>query len=210
MQEYVLKGQTFVLYSNKTIWWKEADAILVADLHFGKVTHFRKAGISVPNDLFIEDLLEIKKILDQKAPQKLIILGDLFHSDHNHEWKLFNDLVSKFPKTETHLVLGNHDERTKELYEGSIINVHDELCMEPFHFTHETYEHPDLYNLSGHVHPAIKMRGKARQSLRLPCFYFGEKFGILPAFGSFTGSATIKPKKDDQVFAVVNDSVLVL
>ena len=65
----------------------------------------------------------------------------------------------------------------------------------------ETY-----YNLAGHVHPSIKLRGKARQSLRLPCFYFSDQNGLLPAFGKFTGTAIIRPKKTDQIFAPVSDS----
>jgi DNA ligase-associated metallophosphoesterase len=200
-------GQTLLLNANRTILWKEENAILIADLHFGKVSHFRKAGISVPNDLFISDLIKVKTILQTK-PKKLLILGDLFHSDHNHEWKLFHDLVSKFEDTETHLILGNHDERTKELYLNSSIFVHEELCLGPFHLTHETQEHPSLYNISGHIHPAVRLHGKARQSIKLPCFYFGEKFGVMPAFGSFTGTVALKPKKNDVIFAIAESKVI--
>ena len=40
----------------------------------------------------------------------------------------------------------------------------------------------------------------AGNSMRLPCFWFGEKYGVLPAFGDFTGTHRIKPKKGDQVY----------
>ncbi len=52
------------------------------------------------------------------------------------------------------------------------------------------------------------MRGKASQSLRLPCFYFGENGGIMPAFGEFTGTYTIKPKKGEKVFVIADDEVM--
>ena len=64
------------------------------------------------------------------------------------------------------------------------------------------------YNLSGHLHPGVNLRGKARQSVTLPCFYFGEQAGLLPAFGTFTGIARIQPKKNDKVFAIVEDKVI--
>ncbi|MDX1672145.1 MAG: hypothetical protein R3211_07370 [Balneolaceae bacterium] len=64
------------------------------------------------------------------------------------------------------------------------------------------------YLLSGHIHPAVKLRGKARQSMKLPCFYFGKQQGVLPAFGHFTGTHVIKPQPDDRVYAIVNQRVV--
>jgi metallophosphoesterase superfamily enzyme len=69
-------------------------------------------------------------------------------------------------------------------------------------------EAQDLYNLSGHLHPGVNMRGKARQSVTLPCFYFGENMGLLPAFGTFTGLARIYPKKNDKVFVIVEEKII--
>jgi hypothetical protein len=42
----------------------------------------------------------------------------------------------------------------------------------------------------------------------LPCFYFGKRKGLLPAFGSFTGLAAIKPKEGERVYAVVSKSIV--
>ena len=65
------------------------------------------------------------------------------------------------------------------------------------------------YNLCGHIHPAIKIFGSAKQSLRVECFYFGEKHGILPAFGRFTGNAKMpKRKKEDTVLAIANQKII--
>ena len=76
---------------------------------------------------------------------------------------------------------------------------------------HNVYFIPEpskLYNLAGHIHPAIKLKGKARQSLRVPCFYFGNENGILPAFGNFTGTASINIKKTDNVFVIAEKEVI--
>ena len=56
----------------------------------------------------------------------------------------------------------------------------------------------------------MRLRGKGRQNMKLPCFYFGERYGIMPAFGNFTGTAIIPIKEGDQVFGLTENSVLKL
>jgi len=73
--------------------------------------------------------------------------------------------------------------------------------------------HPDatdkkVYNLAGHVHPGFRLSGKAKQALTLPCFYFGEDGGLLPAFGAFTGLSRIEPKVNDQIYVIVDQSIV--
>jgi metallophosphoesterase superfamily enzyme len=67
-----------------------------------------------------------------------------------------------------------------------------------------------LYNLAGHIHPGVNLVGRGRQSLTLPCFYFGSRQGFLPAFGMFTGLARIAPKKDDKVFVVADNKIMLV
>jgi metallophosphoesterase superfamily enzyme len=52
--------------------------------------------------------------------------------------------------------------------------------------------------------------GGGRQSLHFPCFYFTPAFCVLPAFSRFTGLAMIRPKEKDNVFAIVNQSIIQL
>lgn len=91
------------------------------------------------------------------------------------------------------------------------MEVFDQLFLNPFIFTHEPPTFPDPsagYILSGHVHPAVRLKGKSRQSLKLPCFYFGEKNGLLPAFGQFTGTSVIEPAPGSEVFVIVEEKVI--
>ena len=46
------------------------------------------------------------------------------------------------------------------------------------------------------------------QELRLPCFWFQPHGAVLPAFGSFTGMASIAPRPGDRVFVVADSAVL--
>ncbi|HMU04607.1 MAG TPA: hypothetical protein PJ990_13330, partial [Saprospiraceae bacterium] len=63
------------------------------------------------------------------------------------------------------------------------------------------------YNLAGHIHPGISLKGKGRQKVTLPCFYFGINNGLLPAFGYFTGKAIIKIEKKSDIFAIAEDKI---
>ena len=66
----------------------------------------------------------------------------------------------------------------------------------------------ERYVLSGHIHPGVKIKGKARQIITLPCFYFGQTNAVLPAFGKFTGKATIKLKEQEISFAVAGKKIV--
>jgi hypothetical protein len=54
----------------------------------------------------------------------------------------------------------------------------------------------------------VTLTGAGRQRLRLPCFFLGERVGVLPAFGGFTGTAVLKPTARDRVYVVADDEVL--
>ena len=47
--------------------------------------------------------------------------------------------------------------------------------------------------LAGHWHPAVTLRGPARDHQRLACFCLVETVLVLPAFGAFTGSGPQAP-----------------
>jgi hypothetical protein len=43
---------------------------------------------------------------------------------------------------------------------------------------------------------------------RLPCFWFARGYGVLPAFGEFTGLADIAAEPGDRVVAVAEGSLV--
>ncbi len=198
------------LLPQKAIYWKRERALLMADLHLGKVNHFRKSGIAVPSKANEKNLELIIDLIKATNPERVIFLGDLFHSHYNSEWEVFGELINYFQTVSFELVIGNHDILGKNQYVRKGITVYDELCLPPFIFTHHPLENLDdqFYNLAGHVHPGATMYGKARQSVTLPCFYFGKQQGILPAFGIFTGLTRIKPKVGDGVYLIVENNVV--
>lgn len=211
MLRYEIKGQSFNLLPEKAIYWKEQETVLIADLHLGKASHFRKAGIAVPHKAEVNNIMKLGKVIREWNPRSVVFLGDLFHSYHNRMWEEFGKFLEMHNGIDYQLVLGNHDIMTEEEYDKFNIKLLQEpVTFEPFTISHYPLEEvsEQEYNLAGHIHPSVRMFGRANQSLRLPCFYFTENQGVLPAFGSFTGMFKMNPKKGDRVFVIADDEVL--
>ncbi|PWL28605.1 ligase-associated DNA damage response endonuclease PdeM [uncultured Roseivirga sp.] len=207
MSTHQLLGQTLHLLPEKGIFWEEKNYLILADLHLGKAGHFRKSGIPISDLIHSKDILILDKLIAKFKPQQVIFLGDLFHSDHNQGWEVFKRWIKFKAPLPFKLVLGNHDVLDESSYRISNLEVMEKLSLHPFDLTHIP-EETELYNLAGHIHPAVRLTGKGRQSLRLPCFYFGKKNGLLPAFGNFTGIAKINIDKTDAVFAIADNKVV--
>lgn len=205
--QFGFKGQEFVLDAQKAMYWSEERALVVADVHLGKAGHFRKHGIPVPRQVHISDLQRLNTLITTYQPAKVLFLGDLFHSDSNEEWLDFIEWSNFHTEIEQILIEGNHDILDQDSYDQTRMVVVPDYVKGAFRLTHE-FEESNEYNISGHVHPCVRLRGLARQGARLACFYFGERNGLLPAFGEFTGSHPVNTRKQDQIFAVAEGSII--
>lgn len=202
---------TLELLKEKVVWVKEKKSILIADLHFGKAAHFRKSGIPIPEPIHDSDLFALSDLFERLKPKSVYFLGDIFHSDWNDQWTILNDFLSEFKTISFHLVLGNHDVLSDSFYSYSCFIIHPKpIYLDLLLLSHEPENQIEegILNICGHIHPGMKMRAKARQSLRFPCFYLRKGQLILPAFGHFTGLAMVKPKKDEKIFAITPDRVI--
>lgn len=210
---YTINGEELWLLPGRAVWWPARRILLLADVHLGKSTHFRQKGVNAPVQVLYDDIAALDELVNLFGAQRVIVLGDLFHASENDEWQVFGEwLLSQPAKWE--LIRGNHDLLSFEAYERYNVTVYEKALLEaPFLLTHHPLDHfdhvpPGYYVLAGHVHPAVLVKGKAYQSLRVSCFYFGERQGLLPAFGRFTGCELIEPAKKDNVFVIAGDRVL--
>ena len=205
-QSIQIRNQTFILHPLRVAFWKENSMLLISDVHLGKVSHFRKFGAAVPQKIVLKNFQLLTEAVDFFHPETVCFLGDLFHSSLNNEWKLFEQWVSK-TAAKIILVAGNHDIISPLKYEALHIQVVSEIQSNEFLLTHHPEEREGFFNFSGHIHPAVKLRGTGRQTLRLPCFFKSEHQMIMPAFGEFTGLHILKPSKNDEVFALTKEIV---
>ena len=207
-------NEHFLISAQRTVFWESEKTLILSDLHLGKSGHFRKSGIAIPQNLYKEDLFRLLNEIHLFSAKKLIIVGDLFHSTMNKEHDLFLKWRKDIGNVEIHLIKGNHDILKNEWYKNAAIEIHKkQLSIRNFSFTHDINEceaKKEDYCFSGHIHPSVVMRGIAKQTISLPCFYFAKNYAVLPAFGKFTGTFPIKPTAEESVFALVENKVMKL
>ncbi len=202
-----INHSSFILHSSGSVFWEDKNILLISDVHLGKISHFRKHGLAIPENAVAENFKRLSEVVTVFNPEKIMFLGDLFHSKMNAEWKLFGDWVREIP-SEIILIEGNHDIIARQNYIDLGIAFYPELVIEDFLFTHHPFETKEFFNFCGHIHPGIKLKDIGRQSLKLACFFHQENQLILPAFGEFTGKYFIRPNQQDKVYAIVMGEVI--
>jgi uncharacterized protein len=208
-----LAGEQVYLMSERTLYWPGTSTLVVADLHWGKASTFRAAGIPVPIGTTSDDLARLDSALQRTGARRMVVLGDLFHARAGRiashtlaELRRWRSLAGTF---EILLVRGNHDRHAGDPPNDLQINcVNAPAFVPPFIFRHEPVDAEGAYGLAGHVHPGLTLVGPGLQRETLPCFLMGERAAIIPAFGSFTGLGAVQPRPGDRAFVIAGDEVL--
>lgn len=204
-------GLKIQLLPEKATYLKDFKSLLIADPHFGKAAHFRKAGIPVSEKVHVGDFMVIQNLIQKYNPENLYFLGDLFHSDYNNAWNDLETFAEYHSTIRFHLIKGNHDILPAAVYRSDLWKVHTEyLNIGQMILSHEPWTNvpSEKINLCGHVHPGISLYGVGRQKLTLPCFFVSPDQIILPAFGRFTGLFTMKCSKNDNAYVIAEKKVI--
>lgn len=211
MIECTVAGEKLVLLSEKAAYWPGRRALFVADFHLGKAASFRKLGIPMPSGTTRENIDRLERALARTRARRVIFLGDFLHSAEGRAPRTlerFGAWRAARPAIELTLVRGNHDARAGDPPEGWGMRCIDAgEALGAFVLNHEPGAVRGGYALSGHIHPSVRLAGEG-ESLRLPCFWFGTRYGVLPAFGAFTGTAEVRPRRGDQVYVIAEEEVL--
>jgi DNA ligase-associated metallophosphoesterase len=215
MIRITLAGESVTLLAERALFWEGAGALLAADVHLGKAAAFRAAAIPLPGGTTTAALARLTAALGRTGARRLVLLGDFFHARSGRAARTLAAIAEwreRHAGLEILLVRGNHDRGAGDPPPEWRFDCRDEPWSEPpFAFRHnppKPAEEPSGYVLAGHIHPAVSLSGPGRQRERLPCFLLGERVGILPAFGDFTGGAAVRPRPGDRVFAVAGDEVV--
>ena len=159
-------------------------------------------------NFIIFNFTRIKTIVRKYSPEKLTILGDLFHSKYSIS-KTLQKKVEDLPEllnTNVELVLGNHDVGCKI----KNLKIFDIKKNKNITFSHEPLKLTDnkTLNICGHYHPKLYLKNNG-DKLSFRCFAMDKTKNnlFLPAFGDLTGGYPCK--KSFKKWAIVSEEEII-
>lgn len=214
----VLHGQTLSLLPERAAWHAASRTLFIADLHLGKSASFRAQGLPVPSGTTQDNLRRLAALVQRHDAARIVFLGDLLHSPHAQRARAIAPLQAwrdAHAALRCVLVRGNHDTHAGD----PPPSLRFEIVDEPWPVDgapglaacHHPRQVPGAAVLAGHWHPAMTLRGPARDVERLACFCHvaghGDDVLVLPAFGAFTGSSPQAPPAGSTCWPVGGDRV---
>ncbi len=193
---------------SRALFLPQTKELLICDVHLGKAEYFQQNGIPLTNNSDENNFTRIETIVRKYSPEKLIILGDLFHSKYSIS-KTLQKKVEDLPeqlKTNVELVLGNHDVGCNI----KNIKIFDIRKNKNITLSHEPLNLADnkSLNICGHYHPKLYLKNNG-DKLSLRCFAMDTKKNnlYLPAFGDLTGGYLCK--KSFKKWAIISEEEII-
>jgi DNA ligase-associated metallophosphoesterase len=197
------------LFSERAAFVEEERCLVVADAHFGKAAAFRARGVPVPQGTTSGNLARLSALIAKLRPRRLVFLGDLFHARESHAPETIEQMITwrrQHAELQIVLVEGNHDLHAGAPPAALGIRIEAEPWRSgEFVFCHHPQRMAGALVVAGHLHPCVRLNGRADESVRLPCFWLRTGLVVLPAFGDFTGGASIDCEAGDRVIGVADD-----
>jgi len=202
-------NEEFTLTNQRVIYWEKEKALILSDLHVGKSATFRKSGIPISKEVLEKDLFRLETLINYFNVETLIVVGDLFHAEFNQDIQFFIDWFCEKENLKIELILGNHDKLSEKIYEKLCLTIYKEKITEnKIRFVHDNVKvSENEFIISGHTHPGVLLKGKAKQRIKLPCFQVTKNQLILPAFSNFTG-LNIRSKPKDCINFAFTDAMI--
>lgn len=204
-----LGGETVELLADRALYWPRMRTLMVADVHLGKAAAFRAGGVPLPRGATANDLARLGALVARTGAARLVVLGDFLHAAAGRVAALDAAFVA-WRRAHADLALtvvrGNHDRGAGDPPPSwHVETVSEPHLLAPFVLCHEPTAPATGFALCGHVHPGVRLAGRAYESARLPCFVLGRRRAIVPAFGRLTGLALVTPGANETVVAIAGD-----
>ncbi len=199
-------GESLLCLAERALIWPAERTLFVADVHLGKAASFRAAGVPLPSGHSSHDLDRLSSLIDVHSVRRLVILGDLVHTQTSYTATLdrnFRHFRARHVDIEMLLVRGNHDLHAGDApAEWGLNIVAEPFALGPFACCHEPQTTRCAgFVLAGHLHPALRLQ-TTREGITLPCFWRHAQGLVLPAFGSLTGKYTVRLKSGESAVVI--------
>lgn len=193
-----IAGIETTLRPSGALWLARQGLLVVADLHLEKGSAYAARGQLLPPYDTRETLNRLGAEIDALEPRTVVLLGDTLH-DRQAEARIAGpdreQLGAISDRLQLVWVCGNHDpDGAGELGGVSAESVEVAGLV----LRHEPSPAPARGEVSGHLHPCLRVRGPAGD-IRRRCFASDGQRLILPAFGAYAGGLNLR----DAAFATL-------
>jgi uncharacterized protein len=192
-------GKAFIALRSGALYWPALDALIVADLHLEKASHFAMRGQMLPPYDTRETLARLAAALDITPATTVIALGDSFHDVGGGDRLCPDDAGALKILQEDRdwiWVTGNHDSTISQRLGGHVV---DELTVEGMTLRHIPSTGRVTHEIAGHMHPSARL-SRHGHTIRRPCFVGNGRRLVVPAFGAFTGGLNILDEAFEPLF----------
>lgn len=205
-------GHALQLSAQRAAFDPHLKTLFIADAHFGKDAVFRAHGVPVPAGATTDDLARLDALIAAYRPETIVFLGDLLHGRESlgsETMRVFGEWRARHVSVRVVMVEGNHDRHAGRLPASlDVETVCEPWLHGPWALCHCPQVVDGAYVLAGHQHPVYVIASRA-DAVRVPCFRFAERYGVLPAFGAFTGGFVVNRSADDAaIYAVAQNRVI--
>jgi DNA ligase-associated metallophosphoesterase len=198
-QRMTVSGRAMIADQSGALYWPSENALIIADMHLEKGSHFAARGQLLPPYDTRSTLLALAAAIDKFNADNVIALGDSFHDSDGPSRMTPEDreiLAILQEDCDWYWVSGNHDRELPEAVGGVRVG---ELNIGGLTLRHEPMTGPVTHEIAGHMHPAAKI-SLYGHTLRRPCFIANGRRLILPAFGAYTGGLNILDEAFEPLF----------
>ncbi|HEY8005136.1 MAG TPA: ligase-associated DNA damage response endonuclease PdeM [Phenylobacterium sp.] len=189
-----------LLRCSGALWLAAERTLVVADLHLEKGSSYAARGQMLPPYDTRETLKRLAAEIEALSPATVVLLGDTFH-DRRSESRLAADDAERLRDLARGRTLvwavGNHDADGPRALPGEVV---DELAICGLTLRHEPRAGTQAAEVSGHLHPAAKVKA-ALGRVRRRCFVTDAERMILPAFGAYAGGLNVRDAAFAGLFA---------
>ncbi len=213
-----LFDEVYVVKNLPMAYFKEIDALVIADLHLGYEGIAAEQGVMIPKTQFEEEAEMLNEALSVINASTIIIDGDVKHEFSEtsyHEFKEVSEML-KFLKENFERVIvvkGNHDNYIYYVTSRVGVELHDEIKIDGYYFTHGHKEFSlraiDAKVITvAHEHPVVAMFDEVGGKEAVKCFLFGKVSKdcyllLLPAFSTLSYGTEMNLVTEEELLSPV-------
>jgi len=199
-QRIRLGSMEFIPDLSGALFAPDVRTLLVADLHLEKGSSLARRGVHLPPYDTRQSLLQLGAVMAATGAERLILLGDSFHDEGARGRIDAADLAllrSLAAAADTLWIAGNHDPSPPADIGGRVV---EEIMLGGISLRHQPRALRDgECEIAGHLHPAAAVTARGL-SIRRRCFIADSRRLIMPAFGSYTGSLSVRSPAFEGLF----------